>query len=267
MATKTILITGATDGIGRETAKALVADGHHVIAHGRSVAKLEALAAEVQVDVEVADLARFDEVEALAERVLARGQLDVLINNAGVFKMSSPRTESGMDARFVVNTLAPFVLTERLWSLLSPGGRVVNVSSAAQAPVNLDALAGRAPLDDMAAYAQSKLAITLWTRELARTRPDGPTLVSVNPGSYLASKMVKEAFGVAGHDLAIGVNALRRTALDEAVAARSGAYFDNDAGRFAEPHEAALDAAHASAVMAGIAAAIDAWRRASVASS
>ena len=262
MATKTILITGATDGIGRETARALVARGHDVIAHGRSAAKLEALAAEIEVEVEVADLAVHGEVEALAERISARERLDVLINNAGVFKTAAPRTPGGMDVRFVVNTLAPFFLTERLWPLLSPAGRVVNVSSAAQAPVDLGALAGREPLDDMAAYAQSKLAITLWTRELARTRPEGPTLVSVNPGSYLASKMVKEAFGVAGNDLTIGVRALERAALEDAFAKRSGAYFDNDAGRFAAPHEAASDPAHAEAVMAGIVAAIDAWSRA-----
>ena len=106
----------------------------------------------------------------------------------------------------------------------------------------------------MAAYAQSKLAITLWTRELARRRPEGPSLVSVNPGSYLASKMVEEGFGVAGRDLRIGVDILCRAALEASFAERSGAYYDNDAGQFAPPHDAALDPAHAAAVMDGIAA-------------
>ncbi|MEO1159950.1 MAG: oxidoreductase, partial [Pseudomonadota bacterium] len=106
---------------------------------------------------------------------------------------------------------------------------------------NLDALAGQVRLADMDAYAQSKLAITTWSRELARELPDGPVIVAVNPGSLLASKMVQEGFGVAGNDLSIGADILARAALSDEFATASGKYFDNDAGRFGDPHPDALD--------------------------
>lgn len=128
----------------------------------------------------------------------------------------------------------------------------MNLSSAAQAAVDVSAMAGQGALDDFAAYAQSKLAITIWTQELAKSLPDGPVVVAVNPGSLLASKMVKEGFGVAGNDLSIGADILIRASLRDEFANASGKYFDNDAGTFAPPHAAALDADHASAVMQGI---------------
>lgn len=239
--TKTILITGATDGIGRETARRLVAEGHRVLLHGRNGAKLDAVAAELSggtVERYVADLSRLDAVEALAGDVAARHDtLDALINNAGVFKTPDPITDSGLDVRFVVNTLAPYLLTMRLMPLLGTEGRVVNLSSAAQAPVDAEAMAGRRRVSDMEAYAQSKRAITQWSRHMGLTLgPGGPVIVAVNPGSLLASKMVKEGFGVAGSDLGIGADILIRAALADDFADAQGAYFDNDAGRFARPH-------------------------------
>ncbi|MEO0860081.1 MAG: SDR family NAD(P)-dependent oxidoreductase [Pseudomonadota bacterium] len=253
--TKTILITGSTDGIGLLTAKKLAADGHRVLLHGRSVAKLEAAAAGISTPVETycADLSDMAAVKALASEVRAKHDtLDVLINNAGVLKAPNPVLESGQDIRFVVNTYAPFLLTKSLVAIMPKAGRVVNLSSAAQAPVQVAAMQGQIALDDMEAYAQSKLAITIWTREWAKDLPEGPVLVAVNPGSLLASKMVKEGFGVAGGDLNIGVDILIDAALGARFADKSGAYFDNDGGAFADPHRAALDEAHAAEVMDAI---------------
>lgn len=241
---KTILITGSTDGIGLETAKLLANTGHQILVHGRSPAKLAAVQSTLSGSSEIyeADLSKFDDVEKLAAAVREKHTtLDVLINNAGVFKTPNPNTDSGLDVRFVVNTLAPFLLTQRLLPLMGPAARIVNVSSAAQAPVNLDALAGHVRLADMEAYAQSKLAITMWTRDMAAALNTGPILVSVNPGSLLASKMVKEGFGVTGNDLSIGAEILARAALSEEFEGKSGAYFDNDTGRFADPHPDGLD--------------------------
>ena len=107
-------------------------------------------------------------------------------------------------------------------------------------------------MDHMEAYAQSKLAITIWTQELAKTLPTGPAIIAVNPGSLLASKMVKEGFGIAGNDLSIGADILIKAALDDSFADKSGAYFDNDSGRFATPHSAVESAEHRSAVMEAI---------------
>lgn len=249
---KTILITGSTDGIGLLTAKTLAAQGHTILLHGRSTAKLEAAAAEVGGATEsyVADFSKLDDVETMAAAILQRhDRIDVLINNAGVYKTPNTRTSDGLDTRFVVNTFAPWVLTNRLLPIIPQDGRIVNLSSAAQAPVDPRAMAGHGGLDDFEAYAQSKLAITIWSQELAASLPDGPVVIAVNPGSLLASKMVKEGFGVAGNDMSIGVDILCRAALDPEFANASGKYFDNDAGRIAPPHAAARDASHRKSVM------------------
>lgn len=248
---KTILITGSTDGIGFEAARKLVGLGHRVLLHGRNEQKLakaaQALSEELgqgPMETYLADLSSMSEVEALAREVASKhDQLDVLINNAGVLKTREATTPDGLDVRFVVNTIAPYLLTRRLLPLLGSAGRVINLSSAAQAPVSLAALAGQIPrLGDNAAYAQSKLALTMWSGNLARSlEKGGPVIVSVNPGSLLATKMVNEAYGVAGADIGIGANILVRAALDDEFAAATGRYFDNDSGDFALPHPYALN--------------------------
>ena len=246
---KTILLTGATDGIGLATAKTLLEQGHTVLLHGRNAAKLEAVANDLsslsgggRTESYIADLSDMNDVEALAKAIAEKHDtLDVLINNAGILKTPEPVTKDGLDIRFVVNTLAPYLLTQRLMPLLGTTGRVVNLSSAAQAPVNVKAIAGGVPMDDMGAYAQSKLAITMWSRAMAQAHPDGPMVVAVNPGSLLASKMVVEGFGVAGNDINIGADILVRAALSDEFTDASGKYFDNDSGRFAPPHPDGLD--------------------------
>jgi NAD(P)-dependent dehydrogenase (short-subunit alcohol dehydrogenase family) len=206
-----------------------------------------------------ADLSDLGEVHALAAAIREKhGALDVVINNAGVLKTKKTVTAEGYDMRFMVNTFAPYLLTKELLPIIAKGGRVVNLSSAAQASVDLEALHGRKRLSDMDAYAQSKLAITLWTSEFAKQFPDGPLFVAVNPGSLLASKMVKEGFGVAGNDLNIGADILREAALGQSFANANGKYFDNDSGAFANPHSAALDAGHSAKVMQAITDAVSA---------
>ncbi|PLS21195.1 SDR family NAD(P)-dependent oxidoreductase [Neptunicoccus cionae] len=253
--TKTILITGATDGIGLLTARTLAAEGHTLLLHGRSTDKLQAAAQQVGGNPETyrADLSRPEEVESLIGAVLAKhDRLDVLINNAGVLKTPDTRTDNGLDLRFMVNTIAPWILTQGLLPIIPKDGRVVNLSSAAQAPVDVEALRGTVGLGHSSAYAQSKLALTIWTQELAKAHPQGPVFVAVNPGSLLASKMVKESYGISGNDLEIGADILRRAALSTEFAEASGHYFDNDSGRFALPHAAARDPRQVEQVMATI---------------
>lgn len=247
---KTILITGSTDGIGLETAKLLIEQGHHVLLHGRNPSKLQdvektlsGLASGCPIESYVADLSRLSEVETLANAITEKHKtLDVLINNAGVFKTANAITADGMDVRFVVNTIAPYLLTKRLLPLLGTSGRVVNLSSAAQVPVDTKALVGQNRVGDMDAYSQSKLAITMWSHSLALSLKDkGPVIIAINPGSLLATKMVKEGFGMAGHDIRIGADILVRAALSDEFALASGKYFDNDSGGFALPHQDALN--------------------------
>lgn len=255
---KTILITGASDGLGRETALRLAAGGHHLLIHGRSAQKLQAAADEIRavagagpVETFRADLSRLDAVAALADEIAAaHDRIDVLINNAGVYKTPEPVTAEGLDIRFVVNTLAPALLTRRLLPLIPADGRIVHLSSAAQAPVDLEALVGKRRLEAMQAYAQSKLALTIWSQALAEELgPDGPVTVAVNPGSLLATRMVKEGFGVAGNDIGIGADILSRASLSDEFAAASGKYFDNDSGRFAAPQAEAGNTKRVAAIV------------------
>ncbi|MEM7634986.1 MAG: SDR family NAD(P)-dependent oxidoreductase, partial [Pseudomonadota bacterium] len=192
--TQTILITGSTDGIGLLTAQTIAKEGHKILLHGRSAARLQEAVTKVggQAETFAADLSRMDDIRNLAAEVRTRyDRLDVLINNAGVLKVKDAVTAEGYDMRFMVNTFAPYALTQALLPIIPQDGRIVNLSSAAQARIDLDALHGRKQLDDMDAYAQSKLGITIWTREMAREFQDGPVVVAVNPGSLLGSKMVK----------------------------------------------------------------------------
>ena len=257
---KTILLTGATDGIGLETAKILVSQGHTVLVHGRNPSKLEgvekmlsALPNDGLVERYGADLSRMGDVAALATAVAAQHtRLDVLINNAGVFKVSNPITADGLDVRFVVNAIAPYLLTQKLMPLMNRSGRIINVSSAAQSPVNLEALMGYVQIaQDFNVYAQSKLAITMWSRVLSQM-DDSPIVVAVNPGSMLGSKMVKQAFGVVGSDIRIGADILTRAALSDEFETASGQYFDNDSGQFAPPHADALNLSKSEAVVRAI---------------
>ena len=245
-----ILITGATDGIGLETSLLLAREGCELILHGRSAQKLAA--AKEQVDgvsgntaseICLADFSSLDEVARMGREIALRhDRLDVLINNAGVFEAAETVTEDGLDLRFVVNVFAPALLTRELLPLLGKTGRVINLSSAAQSPVDLALMRGeRRAGDAMSTYAQSKLALTGWAMAMAETHPDGPSFVAVNPGSLLGSKMVKEGFGVAGNDLSIGAKILARASLAGEFAYPEGRYFDNDAGTWGAPHPAVRD--------------------------
>lgn len=247
---KTILLTGASDGIGLVTAEALVAEGHNVLLHGRNASKLDAVLNKLSdipqaasLETYVADLSSLDQVQKLIEDIRQKhDKLDVIINNAGVFSSPNNSLANGLDLRFKVNTISPYLLTKGLLSLLPSDGRVVNLSSAAQSPVDIDALLGKTQLEDYPAYAQSKLAIVMWSNHLAQQLDKTLAVVtSINPGSLLGSKMVKDNFGVEGGDLKIGADILCRAALSDEFNNKSGSYFDNDAKQFADPHIDALD--------------------------
>lgn len=118
-------------------------------------------------------------------------------------------------------------------------------------PQHLPDLAGKD--GEMDAYAQNKLAITMWSRAMAQSLgKDSTMVVSVNPGSLLGSTMVKEGFGIEGKELAIGADILVRAALSDEFSDASGKYFDNDSGKFANPHHDALDDKKCAAIVGAI---------------
>lgn len=259
---KTLLITGATDGIGLATATQLASQEHRILLHGRNPEKLHQTVTELSrqfpqshLDTFQADLSRMDDVLRLASEIRQRYQyLDVLINNAGIFQTTHPIADNGLDVRFMVNTLAPYVLTRQLLPCMDADSRIINIASAAQASIDPEALKGHTRLDDaFQAYAQSKLALIIWTQELAyELGTAAPAMIALNPGSLLGSKMVKEGFGVAGGDLSTGADIITRAALASTFANVSGQYFDNDNGQFAPPHQDALNLEKSGQIMTTI---------------
>lgn len=247
---KTILITGSTDGIGKLAAIKLAKAEHHVILHGRNGNKLESAISEIRalsnnesVTGYVSDLSNLENVRAtISDLNSDLKKIDVLINNAGVFKTNVPLTKDGLDVRFVVNYFAPYVLTTGLLPLLqkSDSPRILNLSSAAQASVSLEALSGNETLTDQGAYAQSKLALTMWSFAFAKSNLD-ITTVAVNPGSLLNTKMVQEAYGRHWSPADKGANILYDLALSDEYENSNGKYFDNDNGVFNDAHEDAYD--------------------------
>jgi retinol dehydrogenase-14 len=202
MVGKTVLVTGASGGIGLATARALVGQGARVGIVGRDPRRLEAAAAHIgaecrgaAVDLFVADLSSQCEVRALAGAALdAYERLDVLVNNVGGFWAHRHRTVDGLERTFAVNHLAAFLLTNLLLDRLrsSAPARIVTVASNAHAQgrLNMDDLQGELNYSGPRAYSQSKLANILFTRELAkRLAPSVVTANAVHPG------MVRTNFG------------------------------------------------------------------------
>ena len=250
---KVILLTGATDGLGALAAEMLARSGHHLLIHGRNQSRLsqlaERLSAHSMIDTYCCDLSSLAAVAKMADEVTEQHQhIDVLINNAGVLRADHLRTDEGLELRFVVNSIAPYLLTTKLLPLIPQGGRVVNLSSAAQASLSPQALGRFDDYSDMAAYSMSKLAITSWTRQMALAHDD-KVFVSVNPASLLGTKMVKEGFGIDGSDISVGADIICRAALSDEFRTANGLYYDNDAKAFAPPHQDALDEVLGAAII------------------
>jgi len=232
-----ILITGATDGLGRGLAAELAAAGATVLVHGRDEERGAEVVRELgdRARFYRADLASLDEVCRLAGEVLAREpRLDALVNNAGVgttLPGDGERLESrdGYELRFAVNYLATFALTRLLLPRLieSAPARIVNVSSAGQAPIDFDDVMLERHYSGVQAYCQSKLAQIMLTFDLAEELRDrGVTATALHPATYMPTKMVVHAGTSPVSTLEEGVEATRRLVAYPELDGVTGAYFN-----------------------------------------
>lgn len=243
--TKSILITGSTDGIGKLAAIKLAKEGHELYLHGRNEEKLNKVISEIKelsnnenIKGFVADFSDLNAVKQMGQQINNDlSKIDVLINNAGVFKSNPLTNKDGFDLRFVVNYFAPYLLTNELLPLLQKGTnpRLINLSSAAQAPVSYDVLSGKSQISLQESYAQSKLALTMWSFSLAKTL-ENINVIAVNPGSLLNTNMVKEAYGHHWSSADKGADILYDLATSEAHKDSNGKYFDNDKGSYGDAH-------------------------------
>jgi NAD(P)-dependent dehydrogenase (short-subunit alcohol dehydrogenase family) len=248
-----ILVTGATDGLGRGVAEQVAARGATVLLHGRddgrgatALDEIRAATGNDRLRWYRADLASLDDVRRLAAHVLeSEPRLDVLLNNAGIggtLPGDGRRVEStdGYELRFQVNYLAPYLLTRLLLPLLerSAPARIVNVASAGQAPIDFDDVMLERRYDPWTAYRQSKLAQILFTFDLAAelsSRDVDITVTALHPGTFMPTKMVTHAGISPATPLDSGIDATTRLVADPALDGVTGRYFDGTRESRADP--------------------------------
>jgi NAD(P)-dependent dehydrogenase (short-subunit alcohol dehydrogenase family) len=230
-------------------ARALAPSGDRLILHGRNDEKGSDLLAELETDASGdlewlrGDFSSLEDVRELAERLLEEERIDVLVNNAGI-GTAGPREESdeGYELTFQVNYLAPFLLTRRLLPLIerSEPARIVNVSSAGQAPIDFDDVMLEDSYSGIQAYCQSKLALVMFTFDLAEElEGSGVTANCLHPGTYMPTNMVHRAGIEPVTPLEDGVAATLRLIASPEVDGINGHYFDGTAE--SAPHPQAED--------------------------
>ena len=224
--------------MGKLTALELAKQQAHVLVHGRNKEKLARVVEELKntsgnknIEGVTADFASLAEVRQLAKKVLAQySSLDVLINNAGVGYTAPRYSKDGYELRFAVNYLAPFLLTYRLLPALKKAApaRIVNVSSAGQHPLDFDDLMLEKNFDPTRAYSQSKLALIMFTIDLAeQLKGQNITVNSLHPGTYLNTNMVRRAGITPRGEPESGAAAVVFLAVSESVAGViTGKYFN-----------------------------------------
>ncbi|MEV7230242.1 MULTISPECIES: SDR family NAD(P)-dependent oxidoreductase [Polymorphospora] len=231
-----IMITGASDGLGRALARTLAAQGHQLVVHGRDERRLAEIAAATGALAVRADLSSLAGVRQLAARVGAEhDRLDVLVNNAGVGfgPAGEPRRLSpdGHELRLAVNYLAPYLLSRLLLPLLrrATPARIVNVASIGQADVDLDNLMLEHDYDRFVAYRRAKLALIADTFDLAHDLAgSGVTVNALHPATLMPTTMVRDAGMERVESLEDGLRATLRLVVDPALAGVTGRYFDRD---------------------------------------
>lgn len=239
---KTILITGGTDGIGKEIAKRLAEEGHLIIVHGRNHEKCLRTKSEIldliphaALDTISTDFSSLSNVKGMAEEIVQKyDRLDVLINNAGVYNTTKSFSSDGFELNLAVNYFAVYVLTNNLLCLLikSKPSRIINVSSIAhkRGRIDLEQLHKKRSqdFDNYKAYADSKLLMIYYTYYLADELADhGVTVNALHPG-VITTKMLREGFNMTGDDVSVGAETPVYLAISPNVKGITGKYFDKN---------------------------------------
>jgi NAD(P)-dependent dehydrogenase (short-subunit alcohol dehydrogenase family) len=234
---ETILVTGATDGLGKRVASELAQRGAAVLLHGRNMERLQTTLEEVgresgseRLGSYQADFTSLRDVRELARRILSDEEsLDVLVNNAGIISRERADSEDGYELTFAVNYLSHFLLTSLLVGRLldSAPARIVNVASAGQSPMNFEDPMLERDYDAMKAYSQSKLAQIMFTFELSERLSDkGVSVNALHPASLMDTKMVRKTFGRSMSTVEEGAEATVRLAAAPDLEGVTGRYFD-----------------------------------------
>lgn len=233
---RVILITGSTDGLGREVALELAGTGTHIIVHGRNrdrgmevVSAVEAAGGSARFYQ--ADLADMDQVRELGESVLRDYErLDVLVNNAGIWLTAEQGRQTnaeGVELHFAVNYLSHYLLTRVLLPLIveTPSARIVNVASGAQQPIDFDDVMIERNYSDGRGYAQSKLAQILFTVDLARELEDtGVKVNALHPATMMNTTMVLSRGAASRSSVEEGVGAVMHLVTSPDIG--TGQYFN-----------------------------------------
>jgi NAD(P)-dependent dehydrogenase (short-subunit alcohol dehydrogenase family) len=242
---RVVLVTGSTDGLGREVALRVAAGGAHVIVHGRNRERGAAVVAAIDsagkgsARFYVADFGSLAQVRDFAATILRDyARLDILINNAGVGLIGSDDRErqlsaDGHELHFAVNYLASYLLTYQLLPRLreAPAARIINVSSIGQSPVNFDDVNMERGYSGGRAYSQSKLAQVMFTIDLAKELESTNIRVySLHPATYMATSMVTEAGITPRSTVAQGADAVMNLVTGTGLV-NGGFYNGTSAGR------------------------------------
>jgi NAD(P)-dependent dehydrogenase (short-subunit alcohol dehydrogenase family) len=231
---KTILITGSTDGIGRETAKELADKGQRIIIHGRSQNKaqevkeeLDSINPEAEHKIVIADLNSQQQVIDLSNQLKdEEAKIDVLINNAGIYQNSLEFSEDKIEKTIAVNYHSHFILTLLLIPLLeeSTDPRIINFSSMVHAHnLNVDNIWDPINFNGSQAYSDSKLAMILFTFKLDKIL-DNITVNCLHPG-VINTKLLRQGWGAGGSSVEKGAETPVYLALSDEVRRESGSYY------------------------------------------
>ncbi|MBB5922713.1 NAD(P)-dependent dehydrogenase (short-subunit alcohol dehydrogenase family) [Actinoalloteichus hoggarensis] len=254
---QTMLITGATDGLGRRLAERLAAAGARVVMHGRDARRIARAHDEVvaatgneKTETVLADLASLAAVDSLATELERRfSRLDVLVNNAGIGAGPDIETRQespdGIELRFAVNYLAGAHLSRRLIPLItrSAPARIVNIASAGQSAIDFDDPLITDAYSGVRAYRQSKLAQVMLTLDLAEElRERGVTVNAIHPATFMNTTMVRDWNVTPVSTVEEGVEATMRLIGDERFGQLSGCYVNTTREDRADPQAYDLEA-------------------------